>query len=205
MALWLQENLEAPAKELMEVGDGTLNLLLSWGTPRVVFCTHMDTVPPYIAPKFPEGIYLSKTSLRDPSHPNGWAPPTYYPPAAPSLVCPWNRSKDTASAGALQSAVNPAKVIPSAMGTSVYQRVFFVILSETKNLRSLAGVVHAMRRGSFLLCIRLVRNLRRRAVRTSDCCCWQGRRPDPGAPRLLRKRISGLLSSLWESPRRTRW
>ena len=53
MALWLHEHLEAPAKELMEVGDGTLNLLLSWGTPRVVFCTHMDTVPPYIAPTFP--------------------------------------------------------------------------------------------------------------------------------------------------------
>ena len=56
MALWLQENLEAPAKELMEVGDGTLNLLLSWGTPRVVFCTHMDTVPPYIPPTFPEKL-----------------------------------------------------------------------------------------------------------------------------------------------------
>ena len=85
MALWLQENLEAPAKEMMEVGDGTLNLLLSWGTPRVVFCTHMDTVPPYIAPKFPEGIYLSKTSLCDPSHPNGWAPPTFEGGAAPLL------------------------------------------------------------------------------------------------------------------------
>lgn len=56
MALWLHEHLEAPAKEMMEVGDGTLNLLLSWGTPRVVFCTHMDTVPPYIPPTFPEKI-----------------------------------------------------------------------------------------------------------------------------------------------------
>ena len=54
MALWLHDHLDAPAKELMEVGDGTLNLLLSWGTPRVVFCTHMDTVPPYIAPVFPQ-------------------------------------------------------------------------------------------------------------------------------------------------------
>ena len=33
-----------------EVGDGTENLLLSWGEPKVVFCTHMDTVPPYILP-----------------------------------------------------------------------------------------------------------------------------------------------------------
>lgn len=26
------------------------NLLFSWGTPKVVFCTHLDTVPPYIPP-----------------------------------------------------------------------------------------------------------------------------------------------------------
>ena len=26
------------------------NLLFSWGKPRVLFCTHMDTVPPYIPP-----------------------------------------------------------------------------------------------------------------------------------------------------------
>ena len=52
MALWLHDHLEAPVKELMEVGDGTLNLFLKWGTPRIVFCTHMDTVPPYIPPKF---------------------------------------------------------------------------------------------------------------------------------------------------------
>ena len=31
-------------------GDGTENLLFSWGTPRVVFCTHLDTVPPYFPP-----------------------------------------------------------------------------------------------------------------------------------------------------------
>ena len=28
------------------------NLLFSWGSPRVVFCTHLDTVPPYISPVF---------------------------------------------------------------------------------------------------------------------------------------------------------
>ena len=27
-------------------------LFLSWGTPQVVFCTHVDTVPPYIPPTF---------------------------------------------------------------------------------------------------------------------------------------------------------
>ena len=68
MALWLLEHLEAPVKESMEVGDGTLNLLLSWGTPRVVFCTHMDTVPPYIPPGFPEGITFGGHV-----HPRTWA------------------------------------------------------------------------------------------------------------------------------------
>ena len=29
--------------ETMEVGDGTLNLMFSWGTPQLVFCTHLDT------------------------------------------------------------------------------------------------------------------------------------------------------------------
>ena len=38
--------------EIMEVGDGTLNLLFSWGKPQIVFCSHLDTVPPYIAPTF---------------------------------------------------------------------------------------------------------------------------------------------------------
>lgn len=50
LALMLHDCLQAPKKELFEVGDGSLNLLLSWGTPKVVFCSHMDTVPPYIAP-----------------------------------------------------------------------------------------------------------------------------------------------------------
>lgn len=54
---WLKGRLEAPKIEAFEVGDGTENLLLSWGTPRVVFCTHMDTVPPYIAPRF-EGDHV---------------------------------------------------------------------------------------------------------------------------------------------------
>ena len=50
LAEFLAKRLKAPKVETFEVGDGTLNLLLSWGVPRVVFCTHMDTVPPYIAP-----------------------------------------------------------------------------------------------------------------------------------------------------------
>lgn len=37
--------------ETFDVGDGTRNLLVSWGTPKVVFCSHLDTVPPYISPQ----------------------------------------------------------------------------------------------------------------------------------------------------------
>ena len=38
--------------DVFEVGDGTKNIMVSWGEPKVVFCTHMDTVPPYISPEF---------------------------------------------------------------------------------------------------------------------------------------------------------
>jgi len=31
-----------------------VNLMISWGEPEIVFCTHLDTVPPYIAPAFEE-------------------------------------------------------------------------------------------------------------------------------------------------------
>lgn len=49
---FLADILEGPGRhvETFEVGDGTKNLLVSWGTPKVVFCTHLDTVPPYISP-----------------------------------------------------------------------------------------------------------------------------------------------------------
>ena len=62
VAEWLAERLPGmfpasnrPLLRVDEVGDGTLNLLLIWGSPRIVFCSHLDTVPPYIPPTFPEG------------------------------------------------------------------------------------------------------------------------------------------------------
>ncbi len=53
---FLSERLRTPKcrVESFEVGDGTKNLLLSWGNPKVVFCSHLDTVPPYIAPMVSE-------------------------------------------------------------------------------------------------------------------------------------------------------
>lgn len=57
LALWLCDHLESPSRKVMEVGDGTLNLLFCWGSPRVVFCTHMDTVPPYIPCSYADGLW----------------------------------------------------------------------------------------------------------------------------------------------------
>lgn len=54
LALFLKGRLHSGESELLEVGDGTLNLRLKWGNPRMYFCTHMDTVPPYIPPHFYE-------------------------------------------------------------------------------------------------------------------------------------------------------
>lgn len=42
--------------EKFDVGDGTKNLLFSWGEPKLMFCTHLDTVPPYIPPTFSENM-----------------------------------------------------------------------------------------------------------------------------------------------------
>ncbi|MBQ2112149.1 MAG: M20/M25/M40 family metallo-hydrolase [Bacteroidales bacterium] len=52
LADYLAERLstERSRVEMSDVGDGTKNLLLTWGDPKVVFCTHLDTVPPYIPP-----------------------------------------------------------------------------------------------------------------------------------------------------------
>jgi len=62
MAEFLSQKLEAPQIERLPVGDGTENVFLKWGTPKVVFCTHMDTVPPYIPPTFKEDRVLGRGS-----------------------------------------------------------------------------------------------------------------------------------------------
>ena len=69
VAEWLAERLPGmfpaanqPALRVDEVGDGTLNLLLTWGTPRIVFCSHLDTVPPYIPPTFQDTLIKGRGS-----------------------------------------------------------------------------------------------------------------------------------------------
>lgn len=42
----------SPRVQTWDVPEGGRNLLFSWGEPRIVFCTHIDTVPPYIPPTF---------------------------------------------------------------------------------------------------------------------------------------------------------
>lgn len=53
-AEFLSRALKTPANrvECFEVGDGSLNVRASWGNPRIFFCTHCDTVPPYLPPVF---------------------------------------------------------------------------------------------------------------------------------------------------------
>ena len=37
--------------DLQEVAPGRHNVLATWGTPRLLFSTHLDTVPPFLPPK----------------------------------------------------------------------------------------------------------------------------------------------------------
>lgn len=59
MAEWLLQELrqECPCVETSPAdaapGD-PINLYFKWGEPKIVFCSHLDTVPPYIAPTFSE-------------------------------------------------------------------------------------------------------------------------------------------------------
>ena len=57
LARFIADNFHAPGAtlEIQDVGDGTLNLFYKWGTPEIIFCTHLDTVPPYLEPKTENG------------------------------------------------------------------------------------------------------------------------------------------------------
>ena len=60
----LSVELAAPGRKIdvFEVGDGIRNVLVSWGTPKVIFCTHFDTVPPYIPPVFEDSVVRGRGS-----------------------------------------------------------------------------------------------------------------------------------------------
>jgi len=62
LSRYIAEHFRSPgaALEIQDVGDGSINLFYKWGSPEIIFCTHLDTVPPYIAP----GIENSRISGR---------------------------------------------------------------------------------------------------------------------------------------------
>ena len=64
LADYLSVVLDAPGRKVnvYEVGDGTRNVLVSWGIPKVIFCTHLDTVPPYISPEFSDTAVTGRGS-----------------------------------------------------------------------------------------------------------------------------------------------
>ena len=67
LADMLAAELSAPGRkvEVFEVGDGTRNVLVSWGRPKVVFCTHLDTVPPYIPPVIMEPLHRNDSMVSE--------------------------------------------------------------------------------------------------------------------------------------------
>lgn len=46
--------------ELQEVGPGRHNVLARWGTPRLLFSTHLDTVPPFLPPRRQGDLLLGR-------------------------------------------------------------------------------------------------------------------------------------------------
>ncbi|MCU0457922.1 MAG: M20/M25/M40 family metallo-hydrolase [Bacteroidales bacterium] len=57
LARFMAEHFMAPGAdlEIQDVGDGAINLFYKWGKPEIIFCSHLDTVPPYIAPASGDG------------------------------------------------------------------------------------------------------------------------------------------------------
>jgi acetylornithine deacetylase len=48
------------AIELQEVAPGRHNVLATWGTPRLLFTTHLDTVPPFVPPRRQGDLLLGR-------------------------------------------------------------------------------------------------------------------------------------------------
>ena len=67
LADMLAAELSAPGRkvEVFEVGDGTRKVLVSCGRPKVVFCTHLDTVPPYIPPVIMEPLHRNDSMVSE--------------------------------------------------------------------------------------------------------------------------------------------
>jgi len=62
IARFIADNFRFPGAvlETQEVGDGSVNLFYKWGKPEIIFCTHLDTVPPYIEPRSGNNIVYGR-------------------------------------------------------------------------------------------------------------------------------------------------
>ena len=49
-------DIESMSDDVPECYGVPQNLLFSWGEPKLLFCTHMDTVPPFIQPSVEDGV-----------------------------------------------------------------------------------------------------------------------------------------------------
>ena len=48
--------------EIQETEGGRRNIFLKYGEPKIIFCSHLDTVPPYIPPVLKEDIIFGRGS-----------------------------------------------------------------------------------------------------------------------------------------------
>lgn len=61
---YIKEHLspEGAKCEIQETVNGRLNLFYTWGEPEIIFCSHIDTVPPYIPPVISDKIIYGRGS-----------------------------------------------------------------------------------------------------------------------------------------------
>jgi acetylornithine deacetylase len=45
---------EGSVLDVIDIENGKKNLFYKWGEPEIIFCSHFDTVPPYIPPSLSE-------------------------------------------------------------------------------------------------------------------------------------------------------
>jgi acetylornithine deacetylase len=65
---YFKENFHPEGSELevqeieTAAGIGQVNLFYKWGNPEIIFCSHYDTVPPYIRPEKKDGVIYGRGS-----------------------------------------------------------------------------------------------------------------------------------------------
>jgi acetylornithine deacetylase len=53
---------DGAALKIYRTSEGRKNLLFHWGDPTITFCSHLDTVPPYIPPKIENDVIYGRGS-----------------------------------------------------------------------------------------------------------------------------------------------